>query len=136
MKSAIWIVGLLMVSQSQAAIVECSAKISGKVESFKARVNEKNRLVWYSKSQLVYAKKDSYFAWLADMMNFGLEGSASFLGKNNYSMLSVTNTAESVTIGLSPNLNLGFYSYRDGGSGLGNSQIPMVCRVLPKTLPI
>lgn len=133
MKTIIIIASLLIAAHSQAAaLVECAGKINGKTETFKARVNDQNRLVWFSKTKLVDAKASSFFSWLADMENFGLEGSGSFYGKNGYSILSVTNTAETVTIGLSPNLNLGFYSYRDGGSGNGNAQVPMSCRVLPK----
>jgi hypothetical protein len=132
MKVLMIITSLFLAAHSKAAIVECAGKIHGQTEFFRARVNEKNRLVWWSKNALIDARTASTFAWLSDMEKFGLEGSGSFYGKNGYSILSVTNTAETVTIGVSPQLNLAFYSYRDNGSGNGNSQVPMSCRVLPK----
>lgn len=136
MKTLMVIISLLVAASSQAAIVQCAGKIAGKTETFQARINEQNRLVWFAKDKLVQTTRGSYFAWLSDMDNFGLEGHSSFIGKNGYSALSVTNTAETVTIGLSPNLKLGYYSYRDGGSGAGHAQVALVCRVLPKEFPI
>jgi hypothetical protein len=124
--------------------IQCSGKFDGKIESFKARIRfdklgdnlKEARMVFWSKNKMIQADAKSFFASLSDMENFGLEGTGSFIAKNNFKVLSVINTAEEITIGVSPDLTRGFYNYRDGGSGLGNQRTPLICKRLLKALPI
>ncbi|MBS1958103.1 MAG: hypothetical protein JST80_01395 [Bdellovibrionales bacterium] len=110
-----------------AGVVECSTKIQGKKESMKLKVNDTGLVVLWNKIKIVEAKSGSYFSSLTDLDNFGLEGRSSFFGKNGYRILHVSNTAETIEIGVSPSYSLGFYTYRDNGSGLGNETFVLIC---------
>lgn len=108
--------------------VKCSTVVKGKQESFKIRVNQAGEPIFWSKSKIIEASKSSYFALLADLENFGLEGKKSFSTSNGFKVLRVTNTAEQIELGLNKSLSKGYYAYRDGGSGLGNSSLELSCR--------
>ena len=49
-------------------------------------------------------------------------------GKNGFVFVTVVTTADSVTVGVSPDLKRGFYNYKDLGSGNGNDNIELVCQ--------
>jgi len=110
-------------------IVECKVKIDKRGETLRLKVDEKDKLTFFSSKKIVDAPKGSYFEFLADLENFGLEGSGSFVARNGYRVLTVINTAEEISIGLSEDFTRGFYNYRDIGSGQGNLQLELNCKL-------
>ena len=110
-------------------VVECKVKIDKRGETLRLKLDAKDRLTFFSKTKIVDADKDSYFGFLADLENFGLEGSGTTVARNGYRILSVQNTAESIDIGVSDDYSRGFYYYRDGGSGLGNLRLELTCKI-------
>ena len=122
--------GSVSLFAEEASVVKCWAKIDRKLESMKIKVNDRGELMFWSKSKIVDASRNSYFSALADLKNFGLEGSNNFFTPNGYSVMNVMNTAESIFIGVDKTLTKGFYSYRDAGSGLGNSRFALTCKLV------
>lgn len=110
-------------------IVECKVHIDKRGETLRLKIDANDKLTFFSSKKIVDAAKDSHFGFLADLENFGLEGSSSIVARNGYRILSVINTAESVDIGVSEDYTRGFYYYRDGGSGLGNLKLDLNCKL-------
>lgn len=112
-----------------AKVVECKVKIDKRGETLRLKLDAKDRLTFWSKTKIVDADKDSYFGFLTDLENFGLEGSGSIVAGNGFRILSVINTAEEISIGVSNDYTRGFYNYRDGGSGQGNLKLDLTCKI-------
>lgn len=60
----------------------------------------------------------------------GIESVKFQKGKNGYAMVRVITTADSITVGVSPDLKSGFYKYQDIGSGNGNENFVLECKKL------
>ncbi len=112
--------------------VQCFGKIDHQIQSFKTRLASSGRLVYWNESKIVDTDSQSYFAPLADLSKFEIEGAASFTGKNQYRILSVTNKIGSIDIGVSKDFSTGFYNVRKSGSNSESKRVPLVCQILPK----
>src|SRR3989338_9227673 len=92
--------GSVSLFAEEASVVKCWAKIDRKLESMKIKEKDRGELMFWRKSKIVDASRNSFFSILVDFENFGLEGGNHFFTPNGYSVMNVMNTAESIFIGV------------------------------------
>lgn len=110
-------------------VVECGVRIASKVHTALIRLNSRGEVVPYSKSKLLGAPLKSIFGFMGDNPNeSAMEYVNTFRAPNGYSVVQGGTTADEITVGVSPDLSKGFYSYRDIGSGNGNMRYYLACR--------
>ena len=96
-------------------------------------VNQENKIIKASNNKLLEAdhNSNSPYALLAmDLSVAPFESMNTFSASNGFSILRVVTTAEVISVGISPDLQRGFFAYQDIGSGNGNSSANLVCRRL------
>jgi hypothetical protein len=92
---------------------------------------ENGKLAQWSEKTVAHPSAKSLFGLLSEPVEEGAIESVRFgRGKNGYAMVSVYTTAESLTVGVSPDLTTGFYKYQDNGSGNGNQTFALKCQGL------
>ena len=94
-------------------------------------IDNHRMIVPVNNKQYVLSDKDkkSEFSYLSVPHDeSGFESIRPGRARNGYSVLTFISTADSVTIGVSADFKVGFYSYRASGSGNGNSKFDLKCR--------
>jgi|GEM_PF-5464039 len=114
-------------------VVSCKADVDGKTQQLKLKLDAEGKIVKWDDKNWAQAKRNGIFFWLAeneeeDMSS--IEYDSSIIAANGYSIVKVGTTADEVSVGISADRKKGFFKYRDAGSGNGNSEYPLVCRVV------
>ncbi len=107
--------------------------VPGKYEKQETAVlrMENGSLKQWSTKTVAHPSAKSLFGLLSeDVENGSIESVKFAKGKNGYAMVTVYTTAESLTVGVSPDLQSGFYKYQDNGSGNGNETFVLKCQAL------
>lgn len=108
--------------------VECSVTVKGKKEAITFHLNNNKQIVYYKDNQVAKTSKDSLFWPLGENLEeAGVESLRTFFTPNGYSVVYAITTADAVKVGISRNLNAGFYEYSDLGSGNGNKKLNLIC---------
>jgi hypothetical protein len=106
--------------------VECWSIVNNTKESISVRLDAAGKITNWSKNKMANAKKDSYFEIFSENYE-NFEFMNSYIAKNKFKILELGTSADAFMIGISSDLKLGFYSYRDLGSGNGNSRLTLQC---------
>lgn len=111
---------------NQLYTVECSTKINSAVHAVQFKMDQYGNIVdWDKKHYAKNVKGDLFWLFGESFDTSGVESKNSFKAPNGYSILSLTTTADNVTVGINIAKSTGFYQYKDYGSGNGNTK-PMV----------
>src|SRR5688500_9399299 len=106
-------------------VAVASIKIDGVTHTAKVKLDRRGAIVPWSATKwalITPGKGRSLFYWLGENREEGgLEWQRSGKARNGYGIVTVGTTADSVTMGVSLKDGKGFFSYRDLGSGNGNS---------------
>jgi hypothetical protein len=135
MKFSLFTLILCFLISAQAAesleVVECSTRIGGKKHAVELTIGTDGKIQMWTEERIAKANKSSIFSLLSE--NFdesGIEYLHFIMGRNGFAMVRAGTTADEITVGVSRDRSRGFYQYRDLGSGNGNSQLELSCKVI------
>lgn len=111
-------------------IVKCH-EVNNQSQFIVLHMNSRHKIIPVGKNRYIDSdkNKDSDFKYLNQPLNKTVfESIYPGWARNGFSLLTFVTTADSYTVGVSPDLTKGFLAYRDLGSGNGNSSRALVCK--------
>ncbi len=120
--------GLTVTYAAAPSLVRCHK--NGQVKEYMIlTLNERQKIVQANKKQYIVTSPKSEFSVLSmDLEEVAWESIHSFKASNGYSLVRFISTADAITVGISGDLQKGFYKYEDLGSGNGHSEYSLVCK--------
>lgn len=119
MKIALLALSLFALS-AQAVTVTCTGTIQGKKQGVTLNLNSKGKIVQWDENRWAKSQGSYLGVFGKNIEDYGFEWDKSFVARNGYSILELGTTADSHTVGVNLSQGLGFYTYKDLGSGAGD----------------
>lgn len=110
-------------------VVTSSNTYAKKTSTITLKLNEKGNIIKLSEYFVAQAdRKDILFGLFGQSLeDSAVESVRMAKAKNDYSMVILNTTAETIAVGVHKNLKNGFYRYTDNGSGNGDAELSLTC---------
>lgn len=113
---------------NQINTVECSTVTISAPDVVQFKMDQNGNIIDWDTKHFAKNIKGNLFRLFGESFNNSpVESKKSFKAPNGYSILSLTTTADNETVGINISKSMGFYQYKDYGSGNGNER-PIVLK--------
>lgn len=113
--------------QPQSYEVRCDGEVWGTRHVVNVRVTGQGKIIPYSKRRLVNATEASIFSPLS-RPPYSYRSIMTFQAPNGYFVLTAKTYLDVSTIGISPSLDVGYFTHNDSGTGHGHMTVRLKCR--------
>lgn len=108
---------------NQIYTVECATRIITTIHAAQFKMDQYGNIVDWDKKHFAKNLQGDLFELFGESFDTSaVESKRAFKAPNGYSILSLTTTADNITVGINIAKFTGFYQYKDYGSGNGNSK--------------